>query len=173
MKIWENLKHGLFTEDESGRKARRILWAVFFVYMLVLLRVIVFKYPFERLEAIARSWTREVFWEGLDSANFTLFKTIRMYIRYWGRLNSFENLFGNVLAFVPFGFLVPCLQRESRRWWVLFLDSFVLVCCIELFQLFTAFGAFDVDDILLNCVGALMGYGVFWAAFLRQRGGRR
>ena len=84
-----------------------------------------------------------------------------MYIRYWGKLNSFENLFGNVLAFVPLGFLLPFLQKESRRFWILFLDAFVLVCCIELFQLFTAFGAFDVDDILLNCVGALLGYAVF------------
>ena len=53
------------------------------------------------------------------------------------------------------------LQKESRRFWILFLDAFVLVCCIELFQLFTAFGAFDVDDILLNCAGALLGYAVF------------
>ena len=107
--------------------------------------------------------------EGLGTANFTFFKTIKMYIRYWGRLNSFENLVGNVIAFIPFGFLTPFVQKESRRWWVLFLDSFVLVACIELFQLFTAFGAFDVDDILLNCAGAMIGYGIFAAGFLRKR----
>ena len=42
----------------------------------MLLKVIVFKYPFARLEAIAASWTKEVVWEGLGTANFTLFKTI-------------------------------------------------------------------------------------------------
>ena len=141
-KIWNQLGHSLFAEDESSRKTKHILKTVFFFYILVLLKVIVFKYPLARLEAIAASWTKEVVWEGLGTANFTLFKTIRMYIRYWGKLNSFENLFGNVLAFMPLGFLL-------------------LVCCIELFQLFTAFGAFDVDDILLNCVGALLGYAVF------------
>lgn len=146
---------------------------MFFFYILVLLKVIVFKYPLARLEAIAASWTKEVVWEGLGTANFTLFKTIRMYIRYWGKLNSFENLFGNVLAFVPLGFLLPFLQKESRRFWILFLDAFVLVCCIELFQLFTAFGAFDVDDILLNCVGALLGYAVFRAACGTPVGHRR
>ena len=149
-KIWNQLGHSLFAEDESSRKTKHILKTVFFFYILVLLKVIVFKYPFARLEAIAASWTKEVVWEGLGTANFTLFKTIRMYIRYWGKLNSFENLFGNVLAFVPLGFLLPFLQKESRRFWILFLDAFVLVCCIELFQLFTAFGAFDVDDILLR-----------------------
>lgn len=169
MKIWDTLRHSLWTEDESGRKTGRILKAVFFLYILVLLRVIVFKYPLERLEAITRSWSKSVVLEGLGTANFTFFKTIKMYIRYWGRLNSFENLFGNVIAFIPFGFLLPFVQKESRRWWVMFLDSFVLVACIELFQLFTAFGVFDVDDILLNCAGAMIGYGIFAVGFLRKR----
>ena len=137
-KIWNQLGHSLFAEDESSRKTKHILKTVFFFYILVLLKVIVFKYPLARLEAIAASWTKEVVWEGLGTANFTLFKTIRMYICYWGKLNSFENLFGNVLAFVPLGFLLPFLQKESRRFWILFLD-----------------------DILLNCVGALLGYAVF------------
>ena len=123
MKIWDTLRHSLWTEDESGRKTGRILKAVFFLYILVLLRVIVFKYPLERLEAITRSWSKSVVLEGLGTANFTFFKTIKMYIRYWGRLNSFENLFGNVIAFIPFGFLLPFVQKESRRWWVMFLET--------------------------------------------------
>ena len=86
-KIWNQLGHSLFAEDESSRKTKHILKTVFFFYILVLLKVIVFKYPFARLEAIAASWTKEVVWEGLGTANFTLFKTIRMYIRYWGKLN--------------------------------------------------------------------------------------
>ncbi len=130
------------------------------------------KYPLARLEAIAASWTKEVVWEGLGTANFTLFKTIRMYIRYWGKLNSFENLFGNVLAFCAAWLLIAVSAKESRRFWILFLDAFVLVCCIELFQLFTAFGAFDVDDILLNCVGALLGY-AFFSRCLRDAVGHR
>lgn len=134
---------------------------MFFLYFLVLLKVIVFKYPLEQLAQITQTWTREVILEGLDTANFTLFKTIKMYVRYWGRLNSFENLAGNVVCFMPFGFLLPFLQEESRHWWVLLINSFLMVCGIELFQLVTAFGAFDVDDILLNCVGAMLGFMVF------------
>ena len=88
-KIWNQLGHSLFAEDESSRKTKHILRTVFFFYILVLLKVIVFKYPLARLEAITASWTKEVVWEGLGTANFTLFKTIRMYIRYWGKLNSF------------------------------------------------------------------------------------
>lgn len=89
-KIWNQLGHSLFAEDESSRKTKHILKTVFFFYILVLLKVIVFKYPLARLEAIAASWTKEVVWEGLGTANFTLFKTIRMYIRYWGKLTALK-----------------------------------------------------------------------------------
>ena len=62
-KIWNQLGHSLFAEDESSRKTKHILRTVFFFYILVLLKVIVFKYPLARLEAIAASWTKEVVWD--------------------------------------------------------------------------------------------------------------
>lgn len=168
MKIRNALWHSLFYRDEESAETKRILWAVFFCYFLILLKVIVFKYPYARLVEIASSWEKGVILEGLGTANFTLFKTIKMYIRYWGKLNSFENLVGNVVSFIPLGFLLPFLQEESRHFWVLFLNAFILVCAIEVFQLVTAFGAFDVDDILLNCIGAMTGYLMF--AFFRYKG---
>ena len=47
-KIWNQLGHSLFAEDESSRKTKHILKTVFFFYILVLLKVIVFKYPLAR-----------------------------------------------------------------------------------------------------------------------------
>ena len=75
----------------------------FILYILFLIKVIIFKYPYEQLAAIVETWQRDVILEGLGTANFVPFKTIKMYIRYADRLNSFENLAGNILAFVPFG----------------------------------------------------------------------
>ena len=40
----------------------------------------------------------------------------------------------------------------------MFVNAFTFVLGIETFQLFSAFGAFDVDDILLNCLGAALGF---------------
>ena len=161
MKLWKTLEHSLFVQDENTAKIRRILAGVFFLYLCMLIKAVVFKYPLDQLRQITESWTKSQILEGLDTANFTVFKTIKMYIRYWGRLNSFENLFGNIFLFSPFGFLLPFLHRESRYWWVLLINAFWVVCCIEIFQLVTAYGAFDVDDILLNCLGAMLGYGCF------------
>ena len=129
------------------QKRRKI---IFFLYLILVVKLVIFKYPIEDLKAIAASWQKDVILEGLYTANFTLFKTIRMYIDYAYKLNSFENLVGNIVLFIPFGFLLPLCM--------MLLNAFLFVLGIEVFQLFSAFGAFDVDDILLNCLGAVMGY---------------
>lgn len=84
---------------------------VFFIYMAVVMKVIIFKYPWEDLQHIVGAWEKGIILEGLDTANFTLFKTIKMYIDYSYMLNSFENLAGNVIVFIPFGFLLPYIQK--------------------------------------------------------------
>ena len=86
------------------------------------------------------------------------FKTVRMYIVYRDRLNSFENLFGNVAIFIPFGALLPWVDSRFAAWWKVLVNAFLFVAGIEVFQLFSSFGAFDVDDLLLNCFGAMLGY---------------
>ncbi len=134
---------------------------IFFIYLLVVIKVIIFKYPLEQLREIASTWEKGVILEGLDTANFTLFKTIRMYIDYSYKLNSFENLVGNVVVFIPFGFLLPYVIKHGRNFFVMLIHAFLFVTGIEVFQLFSAFGAFDVDDILLNCFGAVLGYLVY------------
>ena len=142
---------------------------IFFIYLLVVIKVIIFKYPLEQLREIASTWEKGVILEGLDTANFTLFKTIRMYIDYSYKLNSFENLVGNVVVFIPFGFLLPYVIKHGRNFFVMLIHAFLFVTGIEVFQLFSAFGAFDVDDILLNCFGAVLGYLVYLGYESRKR----
>lgn len=155
-------------------EGKHIRW-IFFLYLLIVVRLIIFKYPFEELLAIAGGWSGEVVAAGLRSANFTLFKTIRMYVDYSYMLNSFENLVGNVVIFVPFGFLLPMVHRRGRNFFIMLLHALLFVLGIEIFQLFSGFGAFDVDDILLNCMGAVLGYLVyaFCEGIKKHKGGKR
>lgn len=136
---------------------------IFFVYLLFVIRMIVFKYPMSQIQEIVASWQKNVIWEGLGTANFIPFKTIKMYIRYYDLpgLRSFSNLFGNILIFIPIGMLMPMAHKASRNVWVMLANAFLFVLGIEVFQLFSAFGAFDVDDIILNCFGVLIGRAVY------------
>lgn len=142
----------------TDKRKRQILFAVYIIFVL---KVIIFKYSYEHLQNIMDTWSKEVILEGLDSANFTLFRTIHMYIVYADRLNSFENLAGNVVVFMPFGMFLPWIWRRFRNFADTFLAAFLFSMSIEIFQLFSAFGAFDVDDILLNCAGSIVGYLIY------------
>lgn len=140
-------------------KQERIFSVVFILYLLFLIRMIVFKYPMAQLQQIVDTWQKDVILEGLHTANFIPFKTIKMYIRYYDMpgIRSFSNLFGNVLIFVPVGVLLPIVHRASKNVGIMLLNALLLVVGIEVFQLFSNFGAFDVDDIILNCFGVLIG----------------
>lgn len=146
---------------EMKNKGRYISRILLLIYLLLLIRLIIFKYPIPVLRGIMDEWELSNAKAGVTTANLTLFKTIRMYIRYYDRLNGFDNLFGNVLAFMPLGVLIPMAFPGMDRWWMVLLHSFWLSLCIELFQLVSHFGAFDVDDILLNTLGGILGFCLF------------
>ena len=87
-------------------------------------------------------------------------------------LTLFETLGGphdnayvieNILLFIPFGFLVPKMWKCLRRIPVCVFAGFCLSLTIEITQLLTQRGHFQVDDILMNTIGAGVGalFGLF------------
>lgn len=112
--------------------------------------------------------------------NLYPFREIRRYISYrdvLGMRAVFLNLAGNVIGFMPFGTLLPVLAREARKCWKTGLISFEISALIEVSQLIFQVGCFDVDDIMLNTLGGLLGYAVFWCChrsyLWMERSGRK
>lgn len=153
----------------SKGKNKTLQKFIFFFYLLVLIKIVIFKYPLSTYLDIISQWSPEMFWQGIEHSNFTLFKTIRMYITYWGRINSFENLVGNIVIFVPFGLLYPWAYEKGRGLWRVCLAAFAVILGLELTQMWTNFGAFDVDDILLNFVGTLLGYFLYHLSIKKSK----
>lgn len=82
------------------------------------------------------------------------------------------NIAGNVFMFLPLGLLLPLLWSSFRRWWKTLLAGLGLSLVIELWQLFISRGT-DVDDLIFNAMGALLGYFVFLAVRkIFERGGK-
>ena len=77
------------------------------------------------------------------------------------RRDAVVNLFGNVVMFLPLGFLPPLLWKSFQRWWRMLLWGGLIIVGVELTQLFLLVGNCDVDDLLLNLVGVMMGYGAY------------
>ena len=95
--------------------------------------------------------------------NLELFKEIK---RFWmhrdilGPYVVLGNLLGNVLIFIPFGFFLP-MACKYRNVIITVVYTFMLSFSVEVIQLLTRIGSFDVDDILLNTIGGLLGYIIY------------
>ncbi|WP_017812537.1 MULTISPECIES: VanZ family protein [Paenibacillus] len=99
--------------------------------------------------------------------NLTPFQEIS---RDWSRLSLHPTgtsiqLIGNVLAFVPLGMFIPLLMRHPVWSGILVLPISLLLSLIyEGTQLLTGMGIFDVDDLMLNTAGGIIGYVLFATA---------
>ena len=62
---------------------------------------------------------------------------------------------------MPLGYFLPDLCPRLRKFWVTFLSVTIIVAVVELTQLVLMVGTCDIDDLMLNVLGASMGYGLY------------
>lgn len=95
--------------------------------------------------------------------NLVLFREIKRFWNYRRQLGIFAtatNLLGNVLIFLPFGFFMA-MASKYRSFLSTLVYSFALSLTVEISQLFMKVGCFDVDDLLLNTIGGMLGFITF------------
>jgi len=97
------------------------------------------------------------------SYNLTPFKTIIAYINDYREYNStiaFKNLAGNIVLFIPIGVIFPLLFKPLLRFIRFTVFTAVLIILVELSQMLLRVGSFDIDDVILNTFGAVIGLGM-------------
>ena len=102
--------------------------------------------------------------------NLTPFREIRRYFQYRHILGweyFVVNIYGNVLAFMPFGFFLPVVSKANRGFFNVALYSFEFSLGVELVQLAFQVGSFDVDDLIMNTAGGILGY-LFYFIFRKK-----
>ncbi len=101
---------------------------------------------------------------GINLRPFVIFKQSRILAQRGNPTYFLINFWGNIVMFLPIGFF-PALLWRRFRWWKSLAAGAGLSLTIELCQLPIDRGT-DIDDLWLNTLGALLGYGV---AYLVQR----
>lgn len=97
---------------------------------------------------------------GINTELFTVVRQTFNVIKLTGSLDYFYiNFIGNLVIFMPIGFFVPLLYKDMGVIKSTF-TGFLISGGIEFLQLFVNRGT-DVDDIMLNTIGAFLGYMVF------------
>lgn len=108
----------------------------FVIYVMCLFHVVTFQ---------------DVSW---SSSNFIPFKEMFRY-RMFSTM-FFRNVAGNLFMFMPYGLFISYFLKLDKKRTILLL-SLIVSCTIETTQLLIG-RVFDVDDIMLNVLGGLLGY---------------
>lgn len=74
------------------------------------------------------------------------------------RSHAIRNLAGNVVLFIPLGFFLPALWQGLRKWWKTILATMLIMTVLEALQGLSLRGTCDIDDLILNTLGAWIGY---------------
>lgn len=138
---------------KNTTKNQKLGWVLFLTYLGLLVYFMFFA------ESFGRDTTQRNY-----AYNLELFKEIKRFYQYRHKLGMgafFLNVFGNVIGFIPCGFFLPIVSRRSRKWYNTVLLCFALSLCIEVVQLISKVGSFDVDDLCLNTLGGVLGYMIY------------
>ena len=148
------------------RKIIRIISRICFIVYMVFLVYFLFL-----SDGFGRHMGREYY-----AFNIIPFQEIKRFVFYWdtiGPAMSCINLLGNVVAFMPFGALIRWVLNRKVRWYEATFYTFLFSLFVELIQLFGKVGVFDVDDIILNTLGGLLGFFVYYILLLINRRSER
>ena len=141
-------------------KAKRTRWltaCVLIAYSTILIRFVVFK----AIPTIRGGHLRVKF-SGPHTGppNLVPFKTIAPQLAGHGsHLIDMVNLLGNIIRFMPIGLLAPLVFR-SLSWQKALVLGASTGLTFELMELIFRVGIFDVDDVMTNALGVMLGYGV-------------
>ena len=161
------------TTNSMAANRKRILftWVCFLAYLLLLSYVLFFSELFGRTDS-----SQEYRY------NLILFQEINRYYGIGERTGSWLlfilNVCGNVAVFIPLGLFSPVLFKQCKNMFFMVLLSMEISLFVEVTQLITRVGSFDVDDILLNAIGGLCGYLCYicirwWSRFDRKKKRRK
>jgi glycopeptide antibiotics resistance protein len=94
------------------------------------------------------------------SPNLVPFRSIAYDLKKGGR--DFQvNFLGNIVAFMPLGILIPLSRLRPTRAWQVAAWSAGLSAGIEVAQYVSGRRVADVDDVILNACGGLLGYAFY------------
>ncbi len=151
---------------------RKILWSLFVLYCII---AVYFLFLWNRVPYVG---TRTDYIKSY--MNLIPFKTISnsfllaiqesKFLKNgrFGGLICIINLVGNIIVAVPLGILLPSLFNRFNTFTSFIQITLAIVLIVELLQLFFMVGSCDIDDLILNVIGALMGFGIFKTKCFRE-----
>lgn len=151
-------------EEEKDEIRNRWLKLLFIIYCILLISILFLNNEYRTNRTLSFSFDKLFSEEHLEINNIMPFGTMSKYFNRLinNKINTnivFVNVVVNLILLVPMGFFVPILFKDKiknlKQFIILIL---IITLSIETLQFFTFSGTFDIDDIILNTIGAVAVY---------------
>lgn len=118
------------------------------------------------IDSVARADNRYIEFSLGHWINFVPLRTIGQLLARTSGTQAVRQIGGNIGLLLPFGLLSPVLVSRLRSLWALALAALAMSAGIETIQYLGTVTGFmnrsvDIDDVILNVLGALLGWGVW------------
>jgi glycopeptide antibiotics resistance protein len=137
---------------------------IFIVYLICIVNFVIVKYfgdmqpIIDRIDSVKAA--KDAGYWNIQLIPFrTISSSIDSYIRV-GMVPSTINFVANIAVFVPMGFLIPFILRKPSFLKTIGISLSIIVS-IEIIQYVTYLGFADIDDVILNMFGCVIGYMVY------------
>jgi len=141
---------------------RRVLKNIFIVYVLILVYGMVIYHRNLDFSWVVTGGFVKLNALMADTTNLIPFATINRYLAILDRPSGLGlflyNVIGNMIILIPFGYFFPIVSRRAKKWWFFAFVALLFILSIEAAQYLSMSGTLDVDDVLLNFIGAMIGY---------------
>lgn len=144
-------------------KVKTLKKVIFWLYIILIIMVVALKFNGSVQELFHRVDRFKYLKETENWINYNLvpLKSIRIQLKYMNETWAALNIIANIILFIPYGFLLPFTYKKCNNFVKCLGVVFFSVLIIELFQLVTLLGSFDIDDIILNLCGSFIGYIIY------------
>lgn len=129
----------LISKHKKFQLHKEVIYLIFIIYILCLFHVVTFQ---------------DI---NYGTSNFVPFKEIFRYS--FGSRKFIKNIIGNIMLFIPYGFLSSYLLK-NKKFSVITILTIIVSLTIETVQYYIG-RVFDIDDIILNLVGGITGFLIF------------
>ena len=150
--IWIIFRIRFYKKNKPINKLREVFINLFFIYFLILVNLTIFKYGYLTLDFDIRFYINYI----------PFVETIKMFKNDFTDIHiALYNVVGNILLFIPLGFCIPLFFNKKNKLSKVILYGFTASLTIEVLQIFTPFNTSDIDDIIFNTFGSILGFIIF------------
>lgn len=146
----------------------------FIIYTITIITLTLFDEIFGRNGIVLVNWNRGLLNNYLNNSfNIIPFDTIKLFINGYRngvvtQKDFLINIYGNFVVFMPYGLFIPLIFKRINKYYKFLIFITIFVIMIELLQFLTLSGSCDIDDLILNVMGASIIYFICKINFIKK-----